>query len=201
MDAREWLKVGSMGSQAYTFSAGVWWAWRHHNSMCFNNEFLSLNQLSFNIHSMIDIFTSPFSFNPVGSSVDMLIKWNNENFSCVILNVDGSCLGSPVRAGYGEFFRNNLDFYLSSFSGFIRESSDIMLVELYAIYQGFTLAKDLVVEELICYPNSLLYINLIKGRIVKYHVHVVLIQDIKEFIFQRNVTLCHTEREINVLIS
>jgi ribonuclease HI len=72
-----------------------------------------------------------------------------------------------------------------------------MLAELYVIYQGLTLAKDLAVEELVCYSDSLLYINLIKGPIVKYHVHAVLIQDIKEFISQRNVTLCHTFRERN----
>jgi hypothetical protein len=116
MDAHEWLKVGSMGSQAYTFSAGVWWVWRHRNAMCFDNESWSLNWLSFNIHSMIDIFTSSFSSSPVGSSVDTLIKWNNENFSCVILNVDDSCLGSPARAGYEGIIRNNSDFYLSDFS-------------------------------------------------------------------------------------
>ncbi|GAU41508.1 hypothetical protein TSUD_302460 [Trifolium subterraneum] len=196
-DAREWLKVGSTGSQAYTFSASVWWAWRHRNLMCLNNESWSLNRLSFNIHSMVDIFTSSFSSNSDGTSVSRLIKWNNDNFSCVILNVDGSCLGSPVRAGYGGIIRNDSGFYLSGFSGFIRESSDILLAELYAIYQGLTLAKDLVIDELVCYSDSLLCINLIKGPIVKYHVYAVLIQDIKELISQSNVTLCHTFREGN----
>ncbi|GAU40444.1 hypothetical protein TSUD_397630 [Trifolium subterraneum] len=196
-DAREWRKVGSTGSQAYTFSAGVWWAWRHRNWMCLNNDSWSLNRLSFNIQSMVDIFTSSFSSNSDGTAVSRLIKWNNDNFSCVILNVDGSCLDSPVRAGYGGIIRNDSGFYLSGFSGFIRESSDILLAELYAIYQGLTLAKDLAIDELVCYSDSLLCINLIKGPIVKYHVYAVLIQDINELICQSNVTLCHTFREGN----
>ncbi|MCI37547.1 replication protein A1-like protein, partial [Trifolium medium] len=53
------------------------------------------------------------------------------------------------------------------------------------------------IDELVCYSDSLLCINLIKGPIVKYHVYVVLIQDIKELISQSNVTLCHTLREGN----
>ncbi|GAU33795.1 hypothetical protein TSUD_221330 [Trifolium subterraneum] len=146
---------------------------------------------------MVDIFTSSFSSNSDGTSVSRLIKWNNDNFSCVILNVDGSCLGSPARAGYGGIIRNDSGFYLSGFSSFIRESFDILLAELYAIYQGLTLAKDLDIDELVCYSDSLLCINLIKSLIVKYHIYVVLIQDIKELISQSNITLCHTFRDGN----
>ncbi|GAU12290.1 hypothetical protein TSUD_141980 [Trifolium subterraneum] len=80
---------------------------------------------------------------------------------------------------------------------FIKDSLRKNHLELYAIYQGLTLAKDLAIDELICYSDSLLCINLIKGPIVNYHVYVVLIQDIKEFISQSNVTLCHTFREGN----
>jgi len=31
---------------------------------------------------------------------DRHIKWNNSNHSCIILNIDGSCLGLSVRVGY-----------------------------------------------------------------------------------------------------
>ncbi|PNY14861.1 ribonuclease H [Trifolium pratense] len=86
---------------------------------------------------MVDIFTSSFSSNSDSPSVNRLIKWNNDNLSCIILNIDGSCLGSPVRAGYEGIIRNNSGFYLSGFSGFIRESFDILLAELYAIFQDF----------------------------------------------------------------
>ncbi|MCI77048.1 S-like ribonuclease, partial [Trifolium medium] len=37
-----------------------------------------------------------------------------------------------------------------------------MLAELYAIYKGLSLAKDMAIEELVCYSDSLLCINLIK---------------------------------------
>lgn len=77
-------------------------------------------------------------FKPISNdTLDIrFIKWNNNNFSSVILNVDGSCLGSPIRAGFGGVLRNYASFYLSGFSGYIHNSSDILQVELLAIYQG-----------------------------------------------------------------
>ncbi|MCI54252.1 replication protein A1-like protein, partial [Trifolium medium] len=53
------------------------------------------------------------------------------------------------------------------------------------------------IEELVCYSDSLHCINIIKGPQSKYHVHAVLIQDIKELISQSNVTLQHTLKEGN----
>jgi hypothetical protein len=54
------------------------------------------------------------------------------------------------------------------------------------------------IDELLCYSDSLQCINLIKGpQVNKYHIHVVLIQDIKELISQTNVSLYHTLREGN----
>ncbi|GAU32838.1 hypothetical protein TSUD_209060 [Trifolium subterraneum] len=85
----------------------------------------------------------------------------------------------------------------SGFSGFIQGSSDILLAELYDIYEGLLLAKDMSIDELVCYSDSLHCVNLIKCPFVKYHIHVVLIQDIKELLFQSNISLYHTLREEN----
>ncbi|PNX56890.1 replication A1-like protein, partial [Trifolium pratense] len=55
----------------------------------------------------------------------------------------------------------------------------------------------MAIDELVCYSDYLHCINLLKGPNIKYHVYAVLIQDIKELISQRNITLCHTLREEN----
>jgi hypothetical protein len=55
----------------------------------------------------------------------------------------------------------------------------------------------MIIDELVCYSDSLHYVNLIKGPQVKYHIHAVLIQDIKELLFQTNVSVYHTLREEN----
>jgi ribonuclease HI len=77
--------------------------------------------------------------------------------------VGGRYLGSPVRFGFGGIIRNTFGHYLAGFSGFIPESSDIFLVELCAIYKGLMLARDMSIEELVCYSDSLHCVNLIKG--------------------------------------
>lgn len=84
------------------------------------------------------------------------------------------------QAGFGGIIRNNDGFFLSRFWGVILDSFDILLVKLLTIYQGLILAKNLGITEFIYYYNSLHCINLINDLIVKYHVNVVFIQDIKE---------------------
>jgi hypothetical protein len=134
LDVIDWLKEWSMGPHSFLFAATILWAWRHHNLMCLSNENWPLCCLSYNIHSMVDSFMSSFATNPRMVSDHIFIKWNNGNHSCVILNVDGSCLGTPLRAGFGGVIQNDAGFYLSGFSGYISDSSDILYVELYAIY-------------------------------------------------------------------
>ncbi|MCI06679.1 S-like ribonuclease, partial [Trifolium medium] len=130
----DWLKKGAIGIQSYKFSTGVWWSWRHHNLMCLNNETWFLSRLSYNIRYMVETFKNCFSHASNVSSADRYIKWNNNNYSCTILNVEGSCLGSSARSGFGGIIRNAFGYYLARFSGFIPGSSDILYVELYAIY-------------------------------------------------------------------
>jgi len=111
--------------------------------------------------------------------------------------VDGSCLGPPLIAGFSGFLRNNTSFYLSGFSGYIFNCSDIIYVEIFAIYRGLLLAKELDIMDLVCYSNYLYYINLINGPSLKFHVYVVLIQELKKLKDQRNTTVCQTLREGN----
>ncbi|MCI13385.1 S-like ribonuclease, partial [Trifolium medium] len=111
---------------------------------------------------MVEDFTLCFTASYVDPLIDRFIKWNNNNYRCIILNVDGSCIGSPIRAGFRGLTRNNSGYYLSGYYGIIHGSSDIKLAELYAIYQGLILAKDMTIGELVCYSDSLHCINLIK---------------------------------------
>jgi len=197
MEVSHWLKEGSSGPHSFIFMATVWWAWRHHNLMCLSNENWSLSRLFYNIYSMVDSFISCFKINAHADHVERFIRWNNDNYSCTIINVDGSFLGNPVRAGFGGIMWNHAWFYLSGFSGYINDSSDIMYVELFTIYQGLVLAKSLNISDLVCYIDSLRCINLLKGPTMRYHVYVVLIQDVKDTIRQDNVALCPTLREEN----
>jgi ribonuclease HI len=86
---------------------------------------------------------------------------------------------------------------ITGFSGHIPNSTDILLAELTAIYHGLSLAIDMGLDNLVCYSDSLLSINLITVNTLKFHIYAVLLQDIKDLLRNRNFTLHHTLREGN----
>jgi hypothetical protein len=53
------------------------------------------------------------------------------------------------------------------------------------------------IDELVCYSDSLHYVNLIKGLQVRYHIYALLLRDINGLLFQTNVYLYYTSRERN----
>jgi len=126
-----------------------------------------------------------------------LVRWNNSSHVCTILNVDDSCIRDPIRSGFGGILRNHSSTHLSSFSGFTNSSKDILFAKLKAIYQGLNLAISLGVEELACYSDSLLAVNLINGDTSQFHIYAVLIQNIKDILGSRNFSLQHSLREGN----
>jgi hypothetical protein len=170
-----WIKEGASGSRSTVFLAGLWWTWRHRNLMCLGNENWSVTRLNMNIMNSADVISSCLQSVSRANPPPRLVRWNNNSHICTILNVDGSCIRDPIRTGFGGILRNHSRTYLSSFSGFINNSKDILFAELKAIYQGLNLALSLGVEELACYSDSLLAVNLINGDTSQYHIYAVFI--------------------------
>ena len=63
--------------------------------MCFSSEVWSLHRISFNIQDTVNVIRTSFNLFPVAAAEDRVVKWNCFNYSCFIINVDGSCLGNP----------------------------------------------------------------------------------------------------------
>ncbi|XP_024628798.1 uncharacterized protein [Medicago truncatula] len=194
---RDWLRDCLNSSRTILFVVGLWWVWRQRNAICLNDEAIPLHRLTLHIYNAIkDIKICFCKPAPTAPSVRH-IKWNNGNFACTILNVDGSCIGTPARTGFDGLIHNSAGFYLIGFSGFLPPTADILEAELTAILHGITVAQDMGFQELVCYFDSLISLNLIAGNSSKYHVHAVLIQDIKDKLSQMNCSLHHTIREGN----
>jgi len=165
--------------------------------MCFNNETLSLVRVSFNIINSANVISSCKLKSTSASSPARLVRWNNNNHVGTILNVDSSCIGDPIRTGFGGVLRNHSGTYISGFSGYINSPTDILFTELATLYEGLKLAISLNFEEVVCYSDSLLTVNLIKEDICRYHVYAVLFQNIKDLKSSRNFSLEHSLREGN----
>jgi len=165
--------------------------------MWLNNEALSLTRLSCNIYNSSQAISSSFLNSTTVPSSSRLTRWNFNNHQCTILNVDGSCNGDPIRTRFGGVIRNHSGVFMSGFSGFINHYQDILFAKLSALYQGLKLPIGLNFEELACYSDSLLIVNLIKDYLNHFHIYVVLIQNIKDLMSSRNFTLQHSLREGN----
>jgi len=129
--------------------------------------------------------------------MDRYIRWNNNNHLCTILKVDGSCNGAPIRTGFGGILRTHAGSFISGFSGHIIHSEDILLAELTTLYHGLVLAIHLNYNEVACYSDSLLTVNLIKEELNHYHIYAVFIQNIQNLISSRNFSVHHTLSEGN----
>lgn len=192
----DWLKEGMKGPKATIFAAGLWWVWICRNAMCINNEQMPIQRVTANIRNATDSIMQAFPSHQF-DHLERYIRWNNHNFDCNILNVDGSCLGTPIRAGFGGLIRNSDGYYLTCFSGFIPSSSDILQAELTAIHTGLSFAINFGFAPLACYTDSLLAITSIKEDCSKFHVYAVLIHEIQQLLSHENVSLHHTLREGN----
>lgn len=191
-----WVKTNASGSRQPLFLAGLWWSWRHRNLMCLSQETWSLYRLHFHIQQTSETITTCFNSMQAQQS-DTLVRWNNNDCNSIILNVDGSCLGETVRAGYGGLIRNSAGLYLSGFSGFMASTTDILLAELTAIYRGLLLAVQLGITDMVCYSDSLHSVKLLTEHASSFHVYAVLIQDIKDILSTTNFSIHHCLREGN----
>lgn len=84
----------------------------YRNMMCLSNETWFLTRLSFQIQNSADTIEASFQKISVTPPHHM-VKWNQNNHLCRILNVDGSCIGFPTRAGFGGVIWKNVGYYLS----------------------------------------------------------------------------------------
>jgi hypothetical protein len=98
---------------------------------------------------MVETFKNCFSPASNEGLVEKSIKWNHNNYSRIILNMDGSGLDSPIRFGFRGIIKNTFDHYFAGFSSFIQWSSNILLVKLYTIYKSMLLTKNMNIDEIV----------------------------------------------------
>ncbi|PNX61434.1 ribonuclease H, partial [Trifolium pratense] len=78
----------------------------------------------------------------------------------MVLNVDGSYLGSPGRAGFGGLIRKGSGECIIGFSGFLG-IANVILAELMALYHGLKIARASGYNHRFCYPDSQTVLDLV----------------------------------------
>lgn len=115
----------------------------------------------------------------------------------IVLNVDGSSMGNPGRAGFGGLIREDNGAWISGYAGFLG-CSDNLQAELLAIFHGANEAWRLGFRRVSYYSDSTQAIALVKGSVPWLHKYAALVTSIQECIEQDwTFELVHTLREGN----
>ncbi|GAU30259.1 hypothetical protein TSUD_68110 [Trifolium subterraneum] len=99
-----------------------------------------------------------------------------------LINVDGSCLGYPIRAEFGGLLRSSAGNWIRGYSVYIPHSSETLYAELTALFHGLSLARSMNFTDVICYSDSLLCVKILHEPPHKFHKYAALIQDINDLI-------------------
>ncbi|GAU41733.1 hypothetical protein TSUD_349940 [Trifolium subterraneum] len=99
--------------------------------------------------------------------------------SDMILNVDESSIGNPGVSGFGGLIRNSEGAWAHGFAGNIC-FSNILHVELMALYHGILLAWQLNIKELWCYSDFETAIKLIIEPVDEWHHYAAILLNIND---------------------
>ncbi|XP_057450413.1 uncharacterized protein LOC130741919 [Lotus japonicus] len=116
---------------------------------------------------------------PSGSSSPRWVCWRHSLQGSVVVNVEGSVSGSPLRGGFGGCIRSFDGNWIASFYG-SKSDTDILLLELLGIFHGLSMAWDLGHRVVECQSNSLHVVELVLATPSVRHMYASLIWDIND---------------------
>jgi len=159
-----WLRQGAFSANNHLFFAALWWIWCARNSLCMENEIISIFSLKVKIYNLTALLR--FVFSPALSTNigDRYATWHPEESMAVVLNVDGSNFGNPGISGFGGVIRRNDGTWLYGFAGNVGIST-VIHVELLALYYGLKAAWERGYRDVICYSDSTLTVQLVSTMV------------------------------------
>ncbi|PNX83362.1 ribonuclease H [Trifolium pratense] len=121
--------------------------------VCVSNETIQQFQIVAESHKLATLIDACFHTMTLSDNSPRLISWHPCRTNCMVLNVDGSCLGNPGRAGFGGLIRNGGGEWIVRFSGFLGIANNT-LAELMTLYHGLKIARASAYHRFFCYSDS-----------------------------------------------
>lgn len=112
------------------------------------------------------------------------------------LHIDGSCDGTPEKAGIGGLLRRDDGQWVGAFAGHLG-STIILHAELEALLEGLRLAWDLGFRELHCFLDSLTAKHLVEPQVSSSHRYASLTCSIQALLLREWKCMRHINREGN----
>jgi ribonuclease HI len=196
-DPELWLRSNAIGSNAPIFLAGLWWNWWARNIVCVGNESIHSFKVVAEVNKLAALIVSCFPARVVTDTRRRWISWHPCKTDCVVLNVDGSCLGDPGRAGFGGLFRYGDGEWISGFSGYLGIANNTF-AELMALYHGLKIAREAGNNRLFCYSDSKTVLDLLSTDMNSFHCYAATIANIQDLLkLEWDVSVRHSLREGN----
>lgn len=107
------------------------------------------------------------------------VHWRSPPDGWVALNVDGSSLGNPGRAGAGGVVRNAAGVWQFGFTAFVG-ISEILQAELLAIFFGLRLCWQRGIRRVIVFSDSRHALNVVMQGCGSFHAHAAVFELIRE---------------------
>ena len=115
----------------------------------------------------------------------------------MVLNVDGSALTNPGKAGYGGLVRNFEGKFQFAFYGSVG-LSNILHAEIHALMIGIKLCWEAGYKKLVCFSDSLHVVQLLSKKVSRLHHYANLLELIKIYLVKEwNISIHHIFREGN----
>ena len=158
-----------------------------------DNEVWDSYQLLWSIFHLCDSITADHTSKTRVPNIRM-VCWSKPSEGVMKLNVDGSSLGNPGRAGFGGLLRGEDGVWVIGFTRFLG-LLDNLHAELMAIYEGLRVAWSSNARVVLCVPDSVEAVRLIRSPCPRLHPYAAIIANINALLRRDwNVNFHHTLR-------
>jgi len=110
-----------------------------------------------------------------------MVSWQHGDEDTIILNVDGSALNNPGKAGYGGLMRKHGGSFLRGFFGSVG-IPNILHAEIQALLTGIKLCWEAGYRKLMCFSDSLHVVQLVMKDISRFHHYANLLELIQNYL-------------------
>lgn len=114
-----WFRENLDTAKAPLFLARVWCAWKASNKACIAQENISKYQLVRDVSLLANHIALGFGSSRRQPRPPRWVTWHPSREDVAVLNVDGSCIGNPGRAGFSGLLRTTEGEWMIGFYGFL----------------------------------------------------------------------------------
>ena len=142
----------------------VWFLWKHHNNVVFENIPLNMNLHNHYLSQALEFFFCVGKVRKVNQRSLIQVSWSKLPDEWFKLNTDGALGGNPGKAGGGGLIRDSSGHWVKGFARSIGFATSVT-AEFWALRDGLKLALSEGIQNLIVELDARVVIDLISSNV------------------------------------